>query len=900
MKKAISIIMIVTVVLTLFPTSIFVQGAVAEETYYGISTYRDLYGNINFPDIDGHWAQDSISRMSALSIIKGMGDGFYPNTPLTRDQGIALLVRLMGLEEEAQKLGEESIANEDTGGYVILNHFDQWTKGYTTEAQNQNIITPEEVDYITTLTPEEQDEIDYEVEESYGQYLDDENLTFNQLDAIRAELEEKTEKKYTWEKPVTREQMAMWIYRVLNLEPIYGEDQHSIYNLNDYEEIKTTNIPAIEAILQKGIMDGNAQGNFKPNGTISRGEMARLLDNIYESFLLDRGFKIGTGIVEDKDKSIKSQDGVKIEEIVLSIGSDDDTYINVIAQASDDSLYDNGFVGIKNKEPIWPDGIESHDYVKYYINPDNQAVFLEVLNKPETQIEGFVEKIDEENNTITIMDYDDNTYLYKINPAAKMSINGLPVGLKDMIYGLEVTLDIRNGNIESIRGELDTGTPGYIEPGGRIYIGKVLETDLNNDSIIIMDEDTRLEFEISPSTSIIKENEYLSLRSIREGDMVRLEFDSYNGNSPSKVYIASPDRQMENFIKARLNRYNPSRDELLLTDIAYFNYSQWSDRVGDMKMSLGGNAEIYIDGRKVSENDLSNNIGKEIYIVTNNRFGEEEASKIVFKNGYEKQFYNKLQRITYGDNKLRVDYNNMAFDESTIIEKNGRLIDPYNLRLDEELFVITQGSNNTAAFISVETPNDMAAKIYKGEIKDIYNYAFDLKKYDILENNKWTSKSNYAKLQISEETKIVDTRDEELIEVSVNTFNNNRFYTGGNTRFGYDMERDNFLEENAYVIEYDNMVSAIDIVDDFNGEEIITSARVDSVDSSNSTIAIKELKDWSDFRQKWNINTSEFDLKVENAILIKNGRKTTLDNIEDDDSLYIIRKDNEGHIIIAE
>lgn len=870
------------------------------EIYYGISTYRDLYQNINFSDIDGHWAKNSILRMSALSIIKGMGERFSPNDPLTRDQAIALLIRLMGLEEEAQKLGEETIVNEDTGGYIILRHYDYWAKGYIQEAQNRNILTQEEIDNITTLSPEDQNEAEYEIEEAYDLYLDDEDLSYDQLDAIRQELEQRILSKYSWQKPVDREQVAVWVYRVLNLNPVYGENQHKIYSLKDYEKIKTKNVPAIEAVLQKGIMSGDAQGFFNPSSSMTRGEMAKLLDNIYEEFLLNRGYKIGTGVVEKVQTSKKSQDGEEIEETLVTINTDDKTLVNIITEKSDNPLYDKGFIGLKDNYPVLPQEIENHDYVKYYISPENEAVFVEVLNNSDTWIEGFIEEVDEESNTITIMDYDDSYYIYKLSPGAQIRINGQSASLEDLLYGLEVVLEISNGNVVTVKGELDTGEDGYIPPGGRIYIGKVLEIDLENNSLIIMEEDERLEFPISQSTSIIKDDDHLTLRGIKEGDMVRLEFDTYNGSNPSKVYISDPDRQMENLVKAKLNRYNQSRNELLLTDVSYLDYSQWGEKIGDMKMSLAGYAEIYLNGREISKWELNDHIGEELYIVTNNSFSKEEATKLVFKNGYERKYYNKLQKITYGDNKLRVDYNDMTFDDSTIIVKDGKLIHPYNLRQGEEILVITQGSGNAAAFISVQAPNKMAAKIYKGEIDDIYLYAFDMKDYDILENNKWKSSSSTTELEISEETNIIDTREVESVQVSVETFNNSRFYTSDNVKLDNDHEKDNFKGENAYVVEYDNMITAIDIVKDFKGEEVITSARVDGVDFANNTIAIKELKDWSDFRQKWNINTSKFDLMVENAIIIKNGKRTTLDNIEKDDNLYIIRENNIGHIVIAE
>ncbi len=894
MKKNLSMIITIMIIFSLIPASIG-QQVDAGETYYGFSTYKDLYGNINFTDLDGHWAREPVIRVSALSIIKGMGyNDFLPDDTLTREQAIVLLVRLMGLEAEAQKAGEASLGNNDTGKYTILNHGDYWARGYLEVAQNNNILTQDEINSITSFTPSLQEYIDEEIEDTYEVYEDDDNLTNNQLQAIRAEVTEKIENKYSWKKPAKREQVAVWVYRVLGLEPIYGKDQYKIYSLNDYDKIETQNIPIIEAILQNGIMSGDNIGKFNPSLSITRGEMAELLDNIFEDFLIKMEYKIGTGIVDKTNTMLRSQDGIQIDEKILTVKNDDNSLINIIIEQSQNPLYDKGFVGFKSGQLVFPNEINKFDYIKYYISPENKVIFVEVLDKPELVIEGFVERTDSESYTISITDLDENNYTYKVSPGADIKINDQSVRLNDLLYGQEITLGINNGNVIIIDGYLDIGEEGYIPKGGRIHIGKVLEINTENDSITLIDDEEEQEFIIYPSASIIKDDEYIGLSGIKEGDIVRLEFDTYQGNIPSKVYVAAPDKQIENLIKAKLYMFNRSRDEIILTDVSYYDYTIWKDNPGDMKIPLSDSAEIYFDGKKIPKGYLNDYIGKELYIVTNNNYSKEEAIRLVFKNGYERKYYNKLQKITYGDNRIEVDYSDMFFDDSTIIVKDGRLIHPYNLRLDEEIFVISQNTNNTASFISVETPNNMQAILYKDKIYDISKYSFKLWNYDRLSNSGWNDINKVTTFEISEETSIIDFRGEEPKAVSVEAFNNSRLYPA-------DVDKDdNYRDEYIYAVEYDNMITAIDIVPSYSSEEIITSATVNDVDITNNTITIEQIKDWNEFRQKWNINISNIDIDVSQAILIKNGKRSSLDNIKNGDKLYIIRKNNIGHLVIVE
>ncbi len=902
MKKNLSVLILVMLIFTsVFSIStLTLSASTAGETYYGLETYKNLHNNINFIDINDHWAKPSIIRSSSLSIMKGMGNNrFYPNDTLTKEQAVILLTRLMGLEESAQRAGEALENDDDTGDYIILDHSNYWAMGYIQTALNENILTQEEIDKITSFTYNEEQQIEIEVENLYDNYYYDYNLNNDQLENIYDQLVQKIEYKYSWKTPVNREQAAVWVYRTLGLNPIYGSDQNKVYSLKDYEKIDTKNIPIIEAVLQRGIMSGDTQGFFNPNSSITRGEMARLLDNISDDLLLDTGFKIGIGVVEKITNQDISDEGIVFSQTQFIIKNDDNSLTNIITQKSTNPLYEKGFVAIKEEKSVLPEDIKNGDYIRYYISPDNKAVFVEVLYKPQYVKEGFVEEIDEVNNTILISDYDDNKITYKISDGVDIKVNSRVAGLSDLLYGMEVSLGIDNGSVVYIKGYLDEGEDGYIPPGGRIQFGKVLEIDTNNNIIKILENGEKLKFPISVDTLLMKNNDTVKLNSIMEGDMIRLEFDTYNVNTPSKVYISSPSKQIERLLKAKLNRFNPMKNEMLLTDVSHYEYSDWKEELGDMKINLSSDAEIYIDGIKISMEDLNNHTGKELYIATNNRYSREEVVRALFKTDFERNYYNRLQKITYGDNKLRVDYINMLYNDSTIIVKDDRLIHPYNLRLHEELFVITQGNNNVASFISVEAPNPMNVVIYRGLVEEIYQYSFDLEDVNRLTDNKWTSLKRVKDLQLSEETTIIDTRDDDIKIFGVDKFTNSRFFQD-NIYIHPDHRDDNYKGEFVYAVEYDNMILTINIVEDSYEEEVISSAKVESIDLEMNTIKMKELKDWSDFRRKWNINTAEIDLEVENSLIIKNGKRAKIDDLLPDDNLYVIRNDSMGYIVIAE
>jgi hypothetical protein len=63
-----------------------------------------------YSDTEGYWGEGSIEKMSALGVIQGYEDGtFQPNKPVTQQEAVVLIVRLLGLEEEAKNRAEEGV-----------------------------------------------------------------------------------------------------------------------------------------------------------------------------------------------------------------------------------------------------------------------------------------------------------------------------------------------------------------------------------------------------------------------------------------------------------------------------------------------------------------------------------------------------------------------------------------------------------------------------------------------------------------------------------------------------------------------------------------------------------------------------------------------------------------------
>ncbi|MCD5410894.1 MAG: S-layer homology domain-containing protein, partial [Clostridiales bacterium] len=294
---------VVAVLLTLLLTLTSYNAAAQENQneLLGIPHAQYLLNNISFNDLENHWAQKSINEVAALYIMRGRNNNIFdPNATLTRQEVLITLVRLIGKEQEAQQFGEEQAPNT-VRGIKIFSILDNWAKGYVQLAIQNGIVTNEEVDEILNLTDAQTEEINNIIENAIERY-EDEEFTGAEVNQIEQQIREKMELDTAWNKPVTREQTAIWISRVLELEPIYAENIVKLYNFNDWKQLKSGNVPIIEAILQENIMNGVSESKFDPKGNLTRAQLAQLIYNINDRLLEERQLTTGFAVITTTER----------------------------------------------------------------------------------------------------------------------------------------------------------------------------------------------------------------------------------------------------------------------------------------------------------------------------------------------------------------------------------------------------------------------------------------------------------------------------------------------------------------------------------------------------------------------------------------------------------------------
>lgn len=167
----------------------------------------DGVGNANLNDISGHWARSYIERIVSSGAVSGYPDHtFRPEKTISRAEFVTMLVKAFNLEPAS------GIVFEDTSSH--------WAREYIASAAGNGIVS------------------------GWG------------------------ENEFRPEEPVTREQMAIMIYKAAKLLPVKSDSPA----FTDRSDISSWAGEAVSAVSVNGLMQGYPDGSFRPRQTADRAQ----------------------------------------------------------------------------------------------------------------------------------------------------------------------------------------------------------------------------------------------------------------------------------------------------------------------------------------------------------------------------------------------------------------------------------------------------------------------------------------------------------------------------------------------------------------------------------------------------------------------------------------------------
>lgn len=208
--------------------------------------------NLDFGDLnekEWKWAYDHIIRLAAQGVFNGYEDGsFKPRNNITRIEALVAAVRLLGLKEEAEK-------PENMNASLNFKDFDQLKKKYGWA-----------VGYVAVAL---------------------ENDLFSETDvAIQAD------------KPANRLWASILLVKAMKLDAEAKQKMDTVLPFRDAQEIPAGSVGYIAVALEKNLITGYNDNTFQPNRSVTRAELAALLDRVDQQLPGDENSQAITGTIQ--------------------------------------------------------------------------------------------------------------------------------------------------------------------------------------------------------------------------------------------------------------------------------------------------------------------------------------------------------------------------------------------------------------------------------------------------------------------------------------------------------------------------------------------------------------------------------------------------------------------------
>lgn len=519
-------------------------------------------------------------------------------------------------------------------------------------------------------------------------------------------------------------------------------------------------------------------------------------------------------------------------------------------------------------------------------------------------IEGYIKGIN--NYRITIETYKGDIYELNLRLDAQYMIDGGHATLSDFKKGMEVYGKLTGKTIYKLEG-YSGQNPGYIEEGERNATGTIKEIDRNQ--LILDTNKGQKSYYTTPQTIATKSGQKVDLSILYTGDNVTLYFDEMNTDLITRIEIQNKSNNVSNIYKGKLVSSNNIDNTVVINNVKVFNNGKWKEVNKDLKLKYNNSSKIYTKGYELKSRYLKYYDGKEVIIVAKDFFGNDKIEKMVIKNMYESIYNESIKDINWYSETMELENNqNISFNRGTIVVKSGRVLDSYSINQDSDVFISAEGIGNkkTADLVyvyneGINNSNIGDNKIYSAKFDRILENRAILEEVFMIENNRWLAfdEDEEKELYYDNDTYIYDLDNKKIVQAKELYSSDYSVDEDSRRAEKYDLE-----DWYGYIYTEENRMSSIILQEDMDSllRQRITTGEIADIDNNplvGKILTLSNTADFSRVKERWMPKTVDIMVSVEDALIIKDNKVITKDDLKNGDKLYIIRDDFDSKIVIV-
>lgn len=296
---------------------------------------------------------------------------------------------------------------------------------------------------------------------------------------------------------------------------------------------------------------------------------------------------------------------------------------------------------------------------------------------------------------VTITDTRGVTAAYRIAPGAELIMYDRPAKLADLLPGLAVWFHATGGEIKLL-----TVPPAWQAPGadvGHVPVasephkaaGRLQYVDGAVIAIITGDGDVQV-YRRTAWTEAYRGGGPVAVAALDPGDFVTVTVGGHDQREALRIEAQAAPYPEAELYRGRLHSVWLPRHELVLADVERLRHGRWEPVADWQRLALAAGAELYLQGEA---SDLSvlgqRGIGQTAYVAVA-ADGSDRALKATVMPRASALFMDAPAGVSYGRSEIvfRDEHGSVATGDSSILIRNGRLVDFFGLSPDGAFTVV--------------------------------------------------------------------------------------------------------------------------------------------------------------------------------------------------------------------
>lgn len=501
-----------------------------------------------------------------------------------------------------------------------------------------------------------------------------------------------------------------------------------------------------------------------------------------------------------------------------------------------------------------------------------------------------------------------------------ISIDGRPAQLKEIKLGMAVSVTYTGTNVKTLEA-FSTTQSGQITPGssGLTIEGELIKADTSSLTVrLYPGKDVPKTYAFSSATVFTKQGTKAAASWLSPGDRLKITVSSAGSTFAESVAIETITNKVTGIYRGKIEFFDKSNAGVAMSSLELLKNGKWTSVPGPVKKFYFQDKEIFgiLGTQKIGAWKLPLYKGSTAYVIAGDFYSKATVLRLILKNQSESIFVDKVNQVSSSILQLK-NGRNIAYDEGgTAFIINGRLYDrvhfdndQYNIianrnLTDADALVLSGGSGKMqiADIINIEsgdfavtegdanmTSNAQYA-CYTGGIDYLLFDRIRLKNPLRIDANDWRGYSPNDDIYYDNDTLICDAATS---STAISYLSGDQFfkqYAAGTNNGIY-----------VYIVAENDRAMAVVVskLPPTSDQAMQGTLRVLPTLPTNASITIDDASLWNSGRTSsrqdgtWTPSLSTYNLWVDQAAIIRNGKAIKWEDIKDiGDNVYVIRDGN--------